>query len=337
MKASNIEIIKQKGFAFALILYPLMLFIGFITHPNLLKMEPLFTVEQLVSRFHNNPMYHIGHLIVTFAVPVIIIYFISVMNRLQGKGKSYGFWGGVLGIFGAFILAVDKGALCLTMSAFDTLPEDQFQAFTPYLQVIVDKEGFLFIVWLLFAMIIGGILQAIGLMKEKVIKKWQGTFIIIGLLLLINPDIELISSVGAALMCIAYIPWGIKELRYRKAKTSAIAHFDISADNVPRAKNFYEKLFGWKIEKFPFGPEYYLIETTTETGRKGVGGGIAHREKPYQKITNFIQVDSIDDSIAKVIELGGKIMEPKTAIPTVGFIAGCEDTEGNIFGLLEAA
>jgi hypothetical protein len=50
-------------------------------------------------------------------------------------------------------------------------------------------------------------------MKENVIQKWQGVFIITGLILLLNPDIELISSVGSALMCIAYIPWGIKELK----------------------------------------------------------------------------------------------------------------------------
>ena len=27
-----------------------------------------------------------------------------------------------------------------------------------------------------------------------------------------------------------------------------IAHFDIPADDTERAKDFYEKLFGWKIE-----------------------------------------------------------------------------------------
>ena len=209
----SIETIKQRGFALSIIVFPMMLFIGFVTHPNLLAMEPLHTVEQLVGRFHNNPMYHIGHLIVTFSVPVMMICFIGTMNLLQGKGKKYGFWGGVIALFGAFILAVDKGALCLTMSAFDTLPEDQFSDFTPYLQVIVSKEGLLFIVWLLFALIIGGILQAIGLMKEGVIQKWQGILIIIGLLLLANPDIELISSIGSALMCIGYVPWGIKELK----------------------------------------------------------------------------------------------------------------------------
>ena len=209
----SIEKIKQKGFALSIILFPLMLFIGFVTHPNLLAMQPLQTVEQLVERFHNNPMYHIGHLIVTFSVPVMMVCFIGTMNLLQGRGKKHGFWGGVIALFGAFILAVDKGALCLTMSAFDTLPEDQFAGITPYLQVIVSKEGLLFIVWLLFALIIGGIIQTIGLMKEGIIHKWQGILIIVGLLLLANPDIELISSVGAALMCIGYIPWGVKELK----------------------------------------------------------------------------------------------------------------------------
>ncbi|WP_281542248.1 VOC family protein [Maribacter aestuarii] len=117
---------------------------------------------------------------------------------------------------------------------------------------------------------------------------------------------------------------------------ASIIHFDISADDVLRAKNFYEKLFGWKIEKYPTGPqEYYLIETLAKTGKQGIGGGIAKREKADQQITNFIEVDSIDEAIAKVKELGGEIHEPKSAIPNIGYIAACKDTEGNVFGLME--
>jgi hypothetical protein len=118
----KIATIKKKGFALSLIAFPIMLLVGFLMHPNLLKLEALQTVEQLVGRFHNQPLYHIGHLIVMFAVPVIMIALISSMNILQGKGNQLGFWGGVIGVFGAFILAVDKGALCLVLSAFDTLP-----------------------------------------------------------------------------------------------------------------------------------------------------------------------------------------------------------------------
>jgi hypothetical protein len=206
----KIDSIKMKGFAISLIAFPVMLLAGFLMHPNILKLEALQTVEQLVGKFHNQPMYHIGHLIVMFAVPVIMIALISFMNLLNGKANQLGFWGGIIGLFGAFILAVDKGALCLALSAFDTLPEAQFQEFVPFLSVIVNKAGLLWVVWLLPLLPVGAAIQALGLLKEKFISKWQSVCIITGLLLLNNPDIEFISATGALLMCAGYIPWGVK-------------------------------------------------------------------------------------------------------------------------------
>jgi hypothetical protein len=213
--AMKIELIKTKGFGVSLIAFPVLLLTGFLMHPNLMKLEALQTVEQLVGRFHNHQVYHYGHLIVMFTVPIIMIFLISCMNVLQGKGKLFGFWGGIIGLFGAFILAVDKGALCLVLSAFDTLPEARFQEFVPFLSVIVNKAGLLWVVWLLPLLPIGATIQAIGLLKEKFISKWQAVCIITGLLLLNNPDIELISSIGAFLMCAGYIPWGAKILQGR--------------------------------------------------------------------------------------------------------------------------
>jgi hypothetical protein len=216
----KIETIKIKGFGISVITFPLMLLAGFLMHPNILKLEALSTVDQLVGRFHNQPIFHIGHLIVMFTVPVIMIALINFMNVLQGKGKQLGFWGGITGLFGAFILAVDKGALCLVLSAFDTLPETQFQEFVPFLSVIVKKAGMLWVVWLLPLLPIGAAIQAMGLFKEKFISKWQTICIITGLMLLNNPDIELISSTGALLMCAGYIPWGIRILQGRMKCTS---------------------------------------------------------------------------------------------------------------------
>lgn len=230
----KIEEIKKKGFAVSLIVFPVMLLVGFLMHPNLFKLEALQTVEQLVGRFHNQPIYHIGHLIVMFSVPVIMIALLSFMNVLQDKGKQFGFWGGIIGLFGAFILAVDKGALCLVLSAFDTLPESQFQEFVPFLSVIVNKAGLLWVVWLLPLLPIGAAIQAFGLMKERFISKWQGICIVAGLLLLNNPDIELISATGALLMCTGYIPWGVKILQGRmKCSSLACPIYDTKKD-----KNF---------------------------------------------------------------------------------------------------
>ena len=111
------------------------------------------------------------------------------------------------------MLAVDKGALTLGLTAFQTLADEQFIDALPALQTLIDKEGWLWIVWFFLLLPLGFIIQIIGLLKEKIIPKWQGVTIIIGLLLLINPDIEIISSVGDTLMCIGIIPISIRELK----------------------------------------------------------------------------------------------------------------------------
>ena len=114
-----------------------------------------------------------------------------------------------------------------------------------------------------------------------------------------------------------------------------IVHFDISADDMDRAKRFYEELFGWKFQPLPGPADYYLIETTNLNNQPGVGGGMAKRDKPEDKIINYIAVKSLDEYVAKVVELGGKLVGPKSTVPGWGYSAACLDTEGNIFGLWE--
>jgi hypothetical protein len=198
----------------SILLFPVMLLIGFLLHPDIMSFEIVHTPEQLVSNFRGNTIWHIGHLIVAFAIPFIIFAVMHFMNILNGKGLWYGIVGGVSGIFGSVALGLDKGSLCLILSGFDTLPDERFAGLIPYLQVIIDKAGLLVVNWLFLLIPIGVIIQAIGLIKEKHIKRWQGILIIIGLLLLINPDIEIISTVGAVLMIAGFYPLGIKTLKH---------------------------------------------------------------------------------------------------------------------------
>ncbi len=111
---------------------------------------------------------------------------------------------------------------------------------------------------------------------------------------------------------------------------SAIVHFEIPFDEAERAKKFYEELFGWKMEEFSPGMGYWMITTP-----EGTGGGMMKRQRPDQKIVDYFDVSSVLASSAKVEELGGKILVPKTAIPKMGYFAVCIDTEGNVFGLYE--
>lgn len=118
-------------------------------------------------------------------------------------------------------------------------------------------------------------------------------------------------------------------------------HIDIAAENVERAKTFYETIFGWKFFSPPGYPGYYLFETTGETAdahnspAPAIGGGLGKREAPEQRITCYIGVDSIAGYLEKIVAMGGKLTMPYTELPGYGALANCEDCEGNPFGLFE--
>ena len=118
-------------------------------------------------------------------------------------------------------------------------------------------------------------------------------------------------------------------------KTSAsIVWFEIPADDPDRAKKFYGSLFGWKIEKFDATADYWHIDT--EGADDTPDGGLMRRKYSRQSITNYVAVSSVDESTAKVEQLGGKICKSKTAIPQMGYFVICQDTEGNEFALWES-
>jgi len=117
---------------------------------------------------------------------------------------------------------------------------------------------------------------------------------------------------------------------------ASVVWFEIPADNVERARTFYGKLFGWKIDKFP-GPTtkpYWLINTGNDDPSRN--GGMLERQFPDHTITNYIAVLSVDTAAAKVEKLGGKICMGKTAVPNMGYFIICNDTENNQFALWEA-
>jgi predicted enzyme related to lactoylglutathione lyase len=122
----------------------------------------------------------------------------------------------------------------------------------------------------------------------------------------------------------------------RKAKPApaSIVWFEIPADKVDRAKAFYSKLFGWRITKFPgMNMAYWHIDTGGHD--QTPDGGMMPRQSPQQRITNYINVASVDQAAAKAQKLGGKILMPKMAVPQMGYFVVCQDTENNVFALWE--
>ena len=125
-----------------------------------------------------------------------------------------------------------------------------------------------------------------------------------------------------------------------KKTAKRVIHFEIQADDTKRAKEFYEKVFNWKIESMmtkETGPMDYWGLTTGPDGVPGINGGMYQRPKDHPIYTYdcTIQVDDIDKAIESVKSNGGKITNEKTELKGVGFFARGVDTEGNTFGLME--
>jgi len=116
---------------------------------------------------------------------------------------------------------------------------------------------------------------------------------------------------------------------------SRVIHFEIPAADPERASAFYKKAFGWRIGKWP-GPIEYWMVTTGAPGTPGINGGLLKKNTPVTATTNTIGVESVDKAVGAVKAAGGKLVMPKMAIPTVGYFAYLEDTEGNLFGVMQS-
>lgn len=114
-----------------------------------------------------------------------------------------------------------------------------------------------------------------------------------------------------------------------------VVHFEINAVEPERAAKFYADAFGWKAKKWE-GPMDYWMLMTGEEGEPGINGGMMTKcEKSSAGTVNTIAVTSVDEYIDRITAAGGKVTVPKTAIPTVGYLAYFQDPEGNTFGIME--
>lgn len=121
---------------------------------------------------------------------------------------------------------------------------------------------------------------------------------------------------------------------------SRVVHFEIQADDVNRAKKFYENVFNWQIDQIMTqeqgGMDYWGLKTGAD-GTPGINGGLYQRPAD-NKLTTFdctIQVDNIDKAIEAVKANGGKLVGEKMEIPGVGWFITGNDTEGNKFGIMQ--
>ena len=117
-----------------------------------------------------------------------------------------------------------------------------------------------------------------------------------------------------------------------------LARFAINADNVSRARDFYQKVFDWKFE--PWGPPNFYLIKTGDAPVGGSGGLLQERRElvPGGRMIGFecsIVVENLDETIRAIESSGGKMVTAKFLIPTICTVAYFQDTEGNVAAVSE--
>ena len=117
-------------------------------------------------------------------------------------------------------------------------------------------------------------------------------------------------------------------------------YFDLTVQDVGRAKAFFEQVLGWRFEKFDMPYAYFRIQAGPDA-EPGIDGGIgAVKDAPISEGSPMTQVtvpvSNLDEVLALVIGAGGNVVESKMPIPGIGWYATCAEPGGLKFGLIQA-
>ncbi len=80
-----------------------------------------------------------------------------------------------------------------------------------------------------------------------------------------------------------------------------ITHIDIPVSDAARATGFYSEIFGWDIAEIPGFEGYPMWRAPNQVS----GGGLAPRGPGFTHPRSYVEVDSIDDTLAQPGDLDG--------------------------------
>lgn len=109
-----------------------------------------------------------------------------------------------------------------------------------------------------------------------------------------------------------------------------VLHIEVPVKDPHKTSGFFQRIFGWTTEKTKEQKYWFVRSGNTE-----ISIGLETMEPPFTTIAPYIEVDSIDSSIEKVKNAGGKILLEKTKFGDKGYYIIFSDLDGHHWGLWE--
>ena len=110
-------------------------------------------------------------------------------------------------------------------------------------------------------------------------------------------------------------------------------HVELNTTDLPKAKEFYGKLFDWHLEDMPMPNGTY---TLIKPGN-GTGGGMMTHPMPGAPSMwlAYVQVDDVKASTQKARSLGANVIVEPQEIPNVGWFSIFLDPTGAALALFQ--
>ncbi len=110
-----------------------------------------------------------------------------------------------------------------------------------------------------------------------------------------------------------------------------IVHFEIMGKDAIGLQKFYATLFDWKIgDPIPDMGFYGLVDGKSS----GLAGGIGQEPGGASRVTVYVQVPDMQETLDRAVAMGGTVLMPPTEIPGGTTLAQFADPEGNVVGLV---
>jgi predicted enzyme related to lactoylglutathione lyase len=120
-------------------------------------------------------------------------------------------------------------------------------------------------------------------------------------------------------------------------KMNPVVYFEIPVLDLDRACDFYSNVFETKLTKEEVdGYQMAFFETSGDSF--GASGALVVGDvyvPSHQGCFLYFGVESIDETIARALELGGSVLYPKKSNGDLGSVAEIQDSEGNRIALHE--
>jgi predicted enzyme related to lactoylglutathione lyase len=111
-------------------------------------------------------------------------------------------------------------------------------------------------------------------------------------------------------------------------------HMELMSTDIDKAKDFYGRMFDWKLEDMPMEDMTYTMIRVGE----GTGGGLMKNPIPGAPSmwVAYVLVDDLAAATRKARSLGASVMKEATVVKDAGSFVIVKDPSGGMLGLWEA-